>query len=173
MIQRTLLASLLILAACGDDDDSPSYQRSCADGCARAHGCNSSVDVRECTDDCEDQLADIGPQLSGAYLAGIDACVHEQSCNEFVFSTLTNSCAAESQAKLRPSAASEALCEKVTDSIKECTGLSTGAAGCLDATKIFADGPLRKAARCSEEPCDQRAGCLREALGLDLSDSGS
>jgi hypothetical protein len=160
--------TLTLVAGCSDDGSStPAYKASCSRNCARAHDCSSTIDAEQCVDDCEDDLEDVGPQLRDDYLAGIDSCVAELSCNELVAASILNTCPMEAAARLGPSKAAQDLCDQVQESLEECLGVSGGASACLDTVKVFADGALRRAADCGSEPCDQRFTCAQEALGVD------
>jgi hypothetical protein len=163
------LGLLASLAACDDDDGGSGYKKSCEQTCERAHDCVSSVDAETCTEDCIEDLAEIGDHLSTDYVKGIDACFADLSCDQLVGALTSNQCQDEASARLAPSQAAIDLCENVADSLQECTGLSTGTAGCIDSVKIFNDGTLRSALTCAEQDCTKRFGCLQDQLGISLT----
>ena len=165
-----LLAALSCASGCGDDgDESRAYETSCELACERTHDCDSSVDIETCASDCKDDVADIGPRLSGEFLDALDECIAGVSCPALALMPATEACQREAAARLAPSAAAEELCEAVVASIQMCAGISVGTAGCLDTVKIFSSSALTSARSCDEVPCDQRSDCLQMELGLDPS----
>jgi hypothetical protein len=163
------LASTVLWAAagCGDDGDQRSYENSCDAACARAHECNSNVDVESCASDCRDDAADIGPQLSGSFLAALDACVAEQTCPQLALMPAVQGCQREAAAQLAPTQAARDLCDAIVASLQMCLGISVGTAGCLESVKIFSDSALVSARACAAMSCDQRTGCLQTELGTN------
>jgi hypothetical protein len=158
----------IALAACGDDDDrgAGTYETSCATTCGKIHGCDTSFDADNCTADCENDYAAIGPKVSGPYLEGIDACVAALDCSQIVASTLISQCQGESAANLSPSAEANRLCNAVQASVKECTNVDTATTSCLNGVKIFSDAALADAQGCVTKPCADRPACLTAALGI-------
>jgi hypothetical protein len=171
-LHRSILWLTLTLCstfACGGDDESGAgnYEASCDMACSRAYQCDSSLDQESCAADCRNDAAAIGPKLNAGFLAGIDACIEELNCAELAVAAVFQTCQREAAARLSPSAAAEALCQAVADSIEECTGIGVGTAGCLGNVKIFRDSALAAARRCESRPCDQRTACLQTELGID------
>jgi hypothetical protein len=163
------LAAATSLLACGDDDDEPgpTYTASCDKACAKSHECSSTIDAHTCATDCKNDAAAIGPNLSSAFLAGIDACVAELSCAELAAAVAFDICESESRARIAPSAAANDFCGAVVAEIQECVGISVGTAGCLETFKVFSDTALATAQLCQEKPCDQKAACVTAELGVD------
>jgi hypothetical protein len=155
--------------ACGDDDGPPKHEASCDRACARAKECSSSVDEVDCAMDCKDDTAEIGPNLRGDFLAAIDSCVADLNCVQLAGAAVFQTCQLEATARVAPSDVAVDLCDTVVDTIKECTGLTVGTAGCLDGVKVFHDGALARARACAEKSCDQRVACLRNELGIDVA----
>ncbi|HMI92977.1 MAG TPA: hypothetical protein VK509_16505 [Polyangiales bacterium] len=156
--------------SCGDDGDGrASYENSCDAACARAHSCESDVDVEACASDCKRDAADVGPRLSSAFLGELDACVAAANCVQLALMPAAQACQREAAAQLAPSAAARELCDAVVASLQMCLGLSVGTAGCLDTVKIFSDSALVAARACDEMSCDQRSACLSGELGTDPS----
>jgi hypothetical protein len=108
----------------------------------------------------------VGDHLRQDYVAGIDSCTGDLSCDQLIVATLTESCASEARASLAASRSALALCDLVSASVEECGGATLGAAGCIESVKVFTDLSLRSALTCSDVRCDQRADCVAEALGL-------
>jgi hypothetical protein len=158
-----------IAAGCGDDDGPPQHEASCDRACARAHECSSSVDEADCAMDCKDDTAEIGPNLRGDFLAALDSCTADLTCIEFAGAAVFQTCQREATARVAPSDAAVDLCDAVVDTIKECTGLTVGTAGCLDGVKVFHDTALTRAQTCEAKSCDQRVACLRDQLGIDVA----
>lgn len=159
---------LLLSAAACDDDEGSGYVQSCANSCKRLHNCLSSVDEAQCRSSCEEELKGFGDNLRSDYVASIDSCIQKLSCDQLAVNTFSQSCRNEAQARLAASQQAIKLCEQVSASIKTCTGLSVGTAGCIESIKMFADGPLRSALTCLDLPCDQRADCAYDTLGIRL-----
>jgi hypothetical protein len=142
---------------------------SCNRACTRAHECSSTVDAGACATDCTDDTAMIGPNLRSDFLAKIDDCVAELNCVALAGAAVFQTCQGQAAARIAPSKAAEELCDAVVASIRECTGLTTGTAGCLGTVKVFNDVALIKARACAEKSCDQRIQCLRDELGVDVA----
>jgi hypothetical protein len=166
-----LFSALLALASCGDDDaeDPHAYEASCDHACTRVHECDSTMAIATCSANCKDDASDIGPRLSGQFLAGLDSCIDGLNCVQLSVSNVFQTCQREVSARLAPSPAAEDLCDAVVASIQMCTGLSVGTAGCLDAVKIYADSALHLARACADMSCDQRTACVQDALGTDVT----
>ena len=156
-------------AGCGDDDGPPKHEASCDRACARAHECSSSVDAGVCAMDCKDDTAEIGPNLRADFLAALDSCVADLNCIELAGAAVFQTCQREATARVAPSDAAVDLCDAVVDTIKECTGLTVGSAGCLDGVKVFHDSALARAQSCQAMSCDLRVQCLRDQLGIDVA----
>ncbi len=125
------------------------------------------MDAGVCATDCKDDTSAIGPNLRSDFLAAIDECVAELSCVALAGNAVFQTCQRQAAALSAPSAAAESLCDAVVESIRECTGITVGTAGCLDSVKIFHDAALLRARACGDESCDQRVQCLRDELGID------
>ena len=164
---RTWFALFGLLCACGDDDGPPRHEASCDRACVRAQECSSAIDAGVCAMDCKNDTSAIGPNLRNDFLAALDECVAELSCVELAGNAVFQTCQREAAALTAPSAAAEALCDAVVESIRECTGLTVGTAGCLDGVKVFDDVALLRARACEGKSCDQRTECLRDELGID------
>lgn len=160
--------ALGLASACGDSQDVDGYQAYCARSCQHLHECTASVDVAQCTQSCEDDYADVGPHLRQDYLAGIDQCAADLSCTELAVNAASGRCAREARAKVSASATAVSLCGAVDDSIQECLGVSLGTAGCIEAVKILTDTALLSATPCFDKPCDRRASCLSDTVGVAL-----
>lgn len=171
-LAATLLASL---GGCGSDDGdgaggSGNYVASCDAACAKAHDCDGSVDAATCTKLCQNDLAAIGPKLSGAYLAEIDACIREATCGELVANALFDTCGSRARAKLGASAAATGLCDRARTAGMECSRPTTGEAACVSGAKIFSDAALSAASACFERPCNDQAACVAAELGVGIGD---
>lgn len=163
----TWFALFCALPACGDDDGPARHEASCDRACVRAQECSSAIDAGVCATDCKDDTSAIGPNLRSDFLEALDDCVGELTCLELAGNAVFQTCQREAAALTAPSAAAEALCDAVVESIRECTGLTVGTAGCLDGVKVFHDAALLRARACEDKSCDQRTGCLRDELGID------
>jgi hypothetical protein len=159
---------LLSLVACDDEDEGSGYVQSCANSCKRLHNCLSSVDEASCRSSCERELESFGDNLRPDYVAATDACIEKLTCDQLAINSFSQTCRNEAEARLAASQAAIRLCEGVSASLKTCTGLDVGTAGCIGNVKIFADRPLRSALTCQDLPCDQQADCAYEALGIRL-----
>jgi hypothetical protein len=162
-----LLALLTSLLGCGDDGDGRiSYENSCDAACERLQVCDSDVDIVECANDCKSAAAEIGPRLSTAFYAELDACIAEANCVQLAVMPIAQACQREAAAQLAPSGAARELCDAVEASIQMCVGITVGTAACLDSVKIFSDSALRAARTCETMSCDQRNECLQAELGI-------
>jgi hypothetical protein len=110
----------------------------------------------------------VGDHLRPDYVAGIDDCIEALSCDQLALATLTESCATKSRASLAASRTALQLCDAVSASLQQCGAAASAASGCIDNVKVFSDRSLRSALTCADAPCDQRADCLLEALGLQI-----
>lgn len=161
-------ALLFSIAACDDDDEGSGYRQSCANSCERLHKCLSSVDVAQCRDSCESELESFGDNLRADYVAATDACIGKLTCDQLAINSFSQMCRNEAEARIAASQAAIQLCEGVSASLKTCTGLSVGTAGCIESVKVFADRPLRSALTCQKLSCDQQPDCAYQALGIRL-----
>lgn len=162
---------VLAFASCGDDDgeDPHAYEAACDHACTRVHECDSTMAIATCAANCKDNASDIGPRLSGQFLAGLDTCVDGLNCVQLSVNNVFQTCQREVSARLAPSPAAVDLCDEVVASIQMCTGITVGTAGCLDAVKIFTDSTLNLARACADMSCNQRPACVQDALGTDVT----
>jgi hypothetical protein len=176
MMQRfgcLLFLALFLVPACGSDDDDAQaartrYITSCRNFCTAANGCSSSINVDECSVECQGRVESTGPNLSGVYLDHLDQCISEATCAELAANLYWNLCEARARSRTSPTATVTRFCDRVVDEDRRCSRLQRGTV-CPDYMKVFSDEALTRAQTCLDRSCDLQEACVDQELGTSFA----
>jgi len=115
----------------------------CADSCTKAHGCDKTVDVQTCSNECKNNFAAVGPKLRDDFLASITACYSDQDCVAVLADTALGKCTDEAVAELAPSKEGTSFCTDYEDAVSKCDS-NFDKAQCYDKAKTFNDDALKE-----------------------------
>jgi hypothetical protein len=160
-----LIAGFLL--ACGDDNDSPTYASICHRACERAAQCHSTVDANACSENCREEFAEVGPNLSATYLSAVDACIAESTCAQLASAAVLGTCDLQARVEVSPSATVQSFCTDVSAADRFCSRIDRELL-CREGMKVFSDAAISRARPCLDESCDQQEPCVESTLGTEF-----
>src|SRR5882724_3079892 len=124
----------------------------CSQSCDKSHGCDKTIDVQTCTNDCENDFAATGPKLRDDFLGNITDCFTKEDCVNVLGGKALDTCTDEAVAVLAPSKEGTGFCTDYEDAVTKCDG-NFDKAECYNKAKTFNDASLKKAEACLTKTC--------------------
>lgn len=160
-----LLATALLVYACGNDAEPTTPTEAFCNGlCRAAEGCGDSG---SCPSDCafqRPQLAMLsldGAKRLGACISGFDCATLTQDA---LWKPAFQSCWDEARAQVAPTPALRTFCESYAEAWFEC-GSWFSTADCEGDFGMWSDQTLEQVSLCDTTSCDKLDACVTGVLG--------
>ncbi len=173
-------ASLMAAAACSSGvngssggGDGPagvaaSPQQFCASLCNRMNGCDMSVDLETCTNQCMDETSTMVAKFRSDVVGQIETCFAKEDCATVLATGGISKCIDEAVASVAPTAEGMKFCDDWSNEAQTCGG-SIDSGKCLDLAKVYTDSSLADADACTQKSCGEMVSCIYAALAVPTS----